>query len=68
MTVQHDFTEARRALRFAQSHDWGQHALLKGDDANGYTIGNLIDWDVHGEQCEAQTTATVAALREFGNY
>ena len=66
--IQYDFIEARRALRFAQAHDWGQHAVLKGNDINGYTIGALIDRDEHGERCEAQTVATIEALRLFGNY
>ena len=68
MPMQTDFIEARRALNFARSHDWGKNAMLKGNAQYGFTIGNLIDYDVHGERCEAQTVATIAALRKFGNY
>lgn len=63
--------DEQRALAFAHQHDWGRNARLRCNSQGEWFITSLIDaYTINGAYHEelVAVPATVAALREFGNY
>ncbi len=64
--------DARRALAFARSHDWGCQAYLTRSDRGEPMVADLQDYEFFADGSNRLTyitvPATISALREFGQY